>query len=348
MGGAARNHGGTRGHGCSPLPGERPNFNHHTLSDNQLLGIIKSSKTTEKQTSDQKVKLVQSPYDPKKDKSKETSKMEQSQPVYRKTFPSKSSSNLSSMTDSKDKAKEDIAMKDNKSSKKTYKPEPTGEILKEINDKPPKEINNKAEKRVQQVDKKTPKIKNRKLTPQVESQHDQEEDVKYNLEHLQMIQSKKVNQLHDTRDIDDKVPAVMDNSPMKQRTSKQVERKQVEWDNKPSVNQQVEDQAIQPVDNKYPQDGASGNTCMFKMPLPVTTVHSQLLQMMPFSIYLPFSSAQLPMFQLDPNLLTSYPLQAPVSPFPLPVFANSQNYSVTTSMWRSNEDMLRSHEVAKD
>ena len=345
MGGAARNHGGTRGHGCSPLPGERPNFNHHTLSDKQLLGIIKSSKTTEKQTSDQKVKLVQSPHDPKKDKSKETSKMEQSQPVYRKTFPRTSSSNLSSMTDSKDKAKEVIAMKDNNSSKKTYKPVTSGDISKEINDKPPKESKNKAEKRVQQVDKKTPKIMNSKLTPQVESQHDQEEDVKHNLEHLQKIQSKKVIQLHDTRDIDDKVPAVMDNSPMKQRASKQVERKQTaEWDNKPSFPQQVEDDVVQPVHNKYPQDGTSDNTCMNKMPLPVATVQSQILQMMPFSIYLPFASAQLPVFQLDPNLLTIYPLQAPKSPFPLPVLANS----FTTSMWRSNEDMLRSHEVAKD
>ena len=33
MGRPARNHGGTGGHGCHPLPGERPNFNHHVISD---------------------------------------------------------------------------------------------------------------------------------------------------------------------------------------------------------------------------------------------------------------------------------------------------------------------------
>ena len=59
MGGAARNHGGTRGHGCSPLTGEKPNFNSHLLSDSQLLKIIKSNKINEvKQPSGQKVTLV--------------------------------------------------------------------------------------------------------------------------------------------------------------------------------------------------------------------------------------------------------------------------------------------------
>ena len=36
MGRAARNHGGTGGHGCVPLPGERPNFNRHIISDKTL------------------------------------------------------------------------------------------------------------------------------------------------------------------------------------------------------------------------------------------------------------------------------------------------------------------------
>ena len=44
MGGAARNHGGTRGHGCSLVQGERPNINFHVLSDNILSKIVKSSK----------------------------------------------------------------------------------------------------------------------------------------------------------------------------------------------------------------------------------------------------------------------------------------------------------------
>ena len=40
MGRAARNHGGTGGHGCAPLPGERPNFNRHVMSDKSLLGLV--------------------------------------------------------------------------------------------------------------------------------------------------------------------------------------------------------------------------------------------------------------------------------------------------------------------
>ena len=59
MGGGARNHGGTRGHGCLPLPGERANYNLHTLSDNKLSKIINcSDKVKEKQPSNQKLRLV--------------------------------------------------------------------------------------------------------------------------------------------------------------------------------------------------------------------------------------------------------------------------------------------------
>ena len=59
MGGGARNHGGTRGHGCLPLPGERANYNLHTLSDKKLSKIINcSDKVKEKQPSNQKLMLV--------------------------------------------------------------------------------------------------------------------------------------------------------------------------------------------------------------------------------------------------------------------------------------------------
>ena len=40
MGRAARNHGGTGGHGCPPLPGERPNYNRHVMNDMTLQGLI--------------------------------------------------------------------------------------------------------------------------------------------------------------------------------------------------------------------------------------------------------------------------------------------------------------------
>ena len=40
MGKAARNHGGTGGHGCLPLPGERPNFNRHVMSDKDLQNLV--------------------------------------------------------------------------------------------------------------------------------------------------------------------------------------------------------------------------------------------------------------------------------------------------------------------
>ena len=43
MGRPARNHGGTGGHGCFPMPGERPNFNHHVLNDKELLKLAQST-----------------------------------------------------------------------------------------------------------------------------------------------------------------------------------------------------------------------------------------------------------------------------------------------------------------
>ena len=59
MGGAARNHGGTRGHGCSPLPGERPNVNRHTLIDSTIFYMVKNKKVGhEKQPTDQKLMIV--------------------------------------------------------------------------------------------------------------------------------------------------------------------------------------------------------------------------------------------------------------------------------------------------
>ena len=59
MGGGARNHGGTRGHGCLPLPGEMANYNLHTLSDKKLFKIINcSEKVKEKQPANQKLMLV--------------------------------------------------------------------------------------------------------------------------------------------------------------------------------------------------------------------------------------------------------------------------------------------------
>ena len=42
MGRPARNHGGTGGHGCVPLPGERPNFNYHTLDDTTLQKLVQN------------------------------------------------------------------------------------------------------------------------------------------------------------------------------------------------------------------------------------------------------------------------------------------------------------------
>ena len=43
MGRAARNNGGTGGHGCVPMPGERPNFNRHVLTDKALLSLVSNN-----------------------------------------------------------------------------------------------------------------------------------------------------------------------------------------------------------------------------------------------------------------------------------------------------------------
>ena len=43
MGRPARNHGGTGGHGCHPLPGERPDFNRHVVSDKTLQKMVKNA-----------------------------------------------------------------------------------------------------------------------------------------------------------------------------------------------------------------------------------------------------------------------------------------------------------------
>ena len=59
MGGAARSHGGTRGHGWTPLVGERPNLHFHTLSDTSLSRMVKSKrKNTSANPSDGKVIIV--------------------------------------------------------------------------------------------------------------------------------------------------------------------------------------------------------------------------------------------------------------------------------------------------
>ena len=56
MGRAARNHGGTGGHGYVPLPGERPNYNQHVMTDKALLSLVsinvmkKLQKPREKET----------------------------------------------------------------------------------------------------------------------------------------------------------------------------------------------------------------------------------------------------------------------------------------------------------
>ena len=60
MGGGARNHGGTRGHGYSPQKGERPNFNIHTLSDKTLLKLVNSKgKELKVPNADQKVSVIE-------------------------------------------------------------------------------------------------------------------------------------------------------------------------------------------------------------------------------------------------------------------------------------------------
>ena len=43
MGRAARNHGGTGGHGYFPLPGERPNYNNHIMQDMVLFNTVKNN-----------------------------------------------------------------------------------------------------------------------------------------------------------------------------------------------------------------------------------------------------------------------------------------------------------------
>ena len=44
MGRPARNHGVTGGHGCHPLPGQRPNYNHHVLWDKTLQKMVKNAR----------------------------------------------------------------------------------------------------------------------------------------------------------------------------------------------------------------------------------------------------------------------------------------------------------------
>ena len=377
MGGAARNHGGTRGHGCSPLPGERPNFNHHTLSDSKLLVIMKSSKKSEKQTSDQKVKLVKEPHKLKRDRTNETSEVKKSQPVYKETIQSSSSSNLKAKADSKDMAKEANAKKD-KSTQKREKPvqqvhhRVDNSHAEEMDNNPQKESNKKANeqmgnKEVQQVINKAPMVMDNKPIPLVvDSHHDEQVEIKHDLETLQNGQSKKVDQVVDTREaqeVDDKLPAVKDNRPDQQINSKhyqQADMKQAaEDDNKSLSPQHVEEKAGQVVDNKYPQDDAIVNTYQFEMPLQVSSVNSQLshtvLQMLPSSLQPAFSSVHFPVFILVSDLLPMCPLQVPKSPLPLTVSASSQNNSFSAElqncgpcMGTNHEEMLRIHGGAKD
>ena len=56
MGRAARNHGGTGGHGYFPLPGERPNYNHHVIQDNVLFNTVKNN--VKKQGESTKLSIV--------------------------------------------------------------------------------------------------------------------------------------------------------------------------------------------------------------------------------------------------------------------------------------------------
>ena len=50
---------GTRGHGCSPLPGDRPNVNRHTLNDSTIFSMVKNKKVgQEKQPTDKKLMIV--------------------------------------------------------------------------------------------------------------------------------------------------------------------------------------------------------------------------------------------------------------------------------------------------
>ena len=47
MGRAARNHGGTGGHGYFPLPGERPNYNRHVINDKTLISLVTNKNLVE-------------------------------------------------------------------------------------------------------------------------------------------------------------------------------------------------------------------------------------------------------------------------------------------------------------
>ena len=48
--GKTRNHGGTGGHGYFPLPGERPNYNHHVMDDKELVSFFLFKKLTKGHT----------------------------------------------------------------------------------------------------------------------------------------------------------------------------------------------------------------------------------------------------------------------------------------------------------
>ena len=50
MGRPARNYGGTGGHGCPPLPGERPNLNCHVMSDKTLLTMVQDTRKRPRRT----------------------------------------------------------------------------------------------------------------------------------------------------------------------------------------------------------------------------------------------------------------------------------------------------------
>ena len=56
MGRAARNHGGTGGHGYFPLPGERTNYNHHIIQDTVLFNTVKNN--VKKQVESYKLNIV--------------------------------------------------------------------------------------------------------------------------------------------------------------------------------------------------------------------------------------------------------------------------------------------------
>ena len=56
MGRAARNYGGTGGHGYLPLPGERPNYNRHVIQDKVLFNMVKNS--VQKQGGSTKLKIL--------------------------------------------------------------------------------------------------------------------------------------------------------------------------------------------------------------------------------------------------------------------------------------------------